>query len=60
MYVVACVGVNTSCMKKSLCVWGCRCWCEHLLYEGICVYMGLLIAGVGMNICCMKESVCVV
>ena len=30
---------------------------EHLLYEGICMW--LLIAGVGMNICCMKESVCV-
>ena len=41
MYVVACVGVNTSCMKKSLCVWGCRCWYEYLLYEGLSVCMRL-------------------
>ena len=47
MYAVAGVGVNICCMKESVCVCGCRCWYEHLLYEGICVSM-----------CCVKEVVC--
>ena len=41
VYVVAGVGMNVHCMKESLCVWGCRCWCEYLLYEGISVCMWL-------------------
>ena len=48
------IGVHICCMKESLCVWGCRCWYEHLLYEGICVYG---VAGVGVHLCCMKKSV---
>ena len=64
MYGVAGVGMNICCMKESLCVCGCRCWCEHMLYEGICVcgcrcwYEHLLYEGICVSMCCVKEVVC--
>ena len=41
MYGVAGAGMKICCMKEYVSVWGCRCWCAHLLYEEICVCMGL-------------------